>query len=65
MGDRDRALLVQTEQHLRRLVAEEIHNGVVQPAIARAGIERDVGDFQRAQRVGDHVAAESRRIRAC
>jgi hypothetical protein len=64
MGDRDRALLVQTEQHLRRLVAEKIHDGVVQPAIARARIERDVRNFQRAQRIGDHVAAESRRVRA-
>jgi hypothetical protein len=64
MGDRDCALLVQTQQHLRRLIAEEIHDRVVQPAIARARIKGDVGKFQRAQRVGDDVAAESRRIRA-
>ena len=42
--DRDRALLVQAEQHLRRLVAEIVDDRVVQAAIARAGIERDVGN---------------------
>ena len=63
--DGDRALLVQAQQHLRRLVAEVVHDRVVQPAIARTGIERDVGNFERAQRVGDHVAAETRRVGAC
>ena len=64
VGDRDGALLVQAEQHLRRLVAEEVDDRIVQAAVARAGIERDVGNFQRAQRVGDHVAAEARRVGA-
>ena len=42
--DRDRILLVQAEQHLRRLIAEVVDEAVVQSAEARAGIERDVGD---------------------
>ena len=64
VSDRDRALLVQAEQHLRRLIAQEVDDRIVQPAVARAGIERDVGNLQRAQRVGDHVAAEARRVGA-
>ena len=64
VGDGDRALLVQAEQHLRRLVAEEVHDRVVQAAVAGAGIERDVGNLERAQGVGDHVAAEARRVGA-
>ena len=62
--DRDRGLLVQAEQHLRLLVAEEVDDAVVQPAVARAGIERDVGNVERAQRLGDDVAAEGRRVGA-
>ena len=57
--DGDRAFLVQAEQHLRPLVAEIIHQAVVQAAIAGARIERDIGDVERAQRVGHHVAAEA------
>ena len=60
--DCDRALLVQAEQHLRRGIAEVIDEAVVQAAIARAGIERDVGNVERAQRVGDDVRAERRRV---
>jgi len=60
--DRHRAFLVQAKQHLRRLVAEKIHDRIVQPAVARAGIKRDVGNFQGAQRISDHVAAEARRV---
>src|SRR5262249_13359372 len=56
--------LVQTEQHLWRFVAEEVHDGIVKPPITRAGIERDIGNFKRAQRVGDHIASEGRRVRA-
>ena len=62
--DRDRAFLVQAEQHLRLLVAEIIDDAVVQAAIAGAGIERDIGNVERAQRVGDDVAAECRRVDA-
>ena len=57
--DGDRAFFVQAEQHLRPLVAEVIHQAVVQAAIAGAGIERDIGDIERAQRIGHHVAAEA------
>jgi hypothetical protein len=55
---------VQAKQHLRRFIAEIIDKTVVQPAIARAGIERDVGNFQRPQRVGDDIAAELRGVDA-
>ena len=58
MRDRDRAFLVQAQQHLRLFVAEIIHQAVVQAAIARAGVERDIGNVEGADRVGDHVAAE-------
>ena len=37
---------------------------VVQAAIAGAGIERDIGNVEGAQRIGDDVAAEARRIGA-
>ena len=57
--DGDRAFLVQAEQHLRPLIAEIIDQTVVQTAIAGARIERDIGDVERAQRVGHHVAAEA------
>ena len=62
--DRDGVLLVEAEQHLRPLVAEVVDEAVVQPAEARARIERDVGDVERAQRLGDRVAAEQRAGRA-
>ena len=62
--DRDRRLFVQAQQHLRLLVAEEVDDRVVQAAIGGAGIERDVGDIERTQRLGDDVAAESRRVGA-
>ena len=57
--DRDRGLLVQAEQHLRRGVADVVDEAVVQAAIARAGIERDVGNVEVAQHLGDDVAAEA------
>ena len=59
MRDGERGLLVQAEQHLRPLVAEIIHQAIVQAAIAGAGIERDIGNVKRAQRIGHHVAAET------
>ena len=64
MGNGDRRLLVQAKQHLRLLVAEIVDDAVVKAAIARSGIERDIGNFERAQRLGGDVAAESGRIRA-
>ena len=62
--DRDRGFLVQAEQHLRLLVAEIVDDAVVQAAIAGAGIERDIGNVERAQHVGDDVAAEARDVDA-
>ena len=64
VSDSDCGFLVQAEQHLRLGIAEVIDDAVVQPAIARARRERDVGNIQRAQRVGDHVAAKTRRVDA-
>ena len=60
MCDRHRMFLVQAQQHLRRAVAEVVHQAVVQAAIAGAGIQRDVRNLQRAQRLRHHVAAEQR-----
>ena len=59
MRDGERGFLVQAEQHLRPLIAEIIHQAVMQAAITGAGVERDIGDVERAQRIGHHVAAES------
>src|SRR4029077_8170225 len=45
-------------------IAEIVDDTVVQAAIARARGERDIGNVQRAQRVRNHVAAETWRIGA-
>ena len=55
--ERDRALLVQAEQHLRPRVAEIVDQAVVQAAIAGARIERDIGNLERAQQLCDDIAA--------
>ena len=55
--ERHRMFLVDAQQQLRTLVAEIVDQAVVQAAIARAGRERDVGDFQRAQHLRHRVAA--------
>src|SRR5207302_6465154 len=55
--DRDRVLLVQAQKYLRIAIAEIVDEAVVQAAEARAGNERDIGQRERAQRVGDDVAA--------
>ena len=60
--DRDRGLLVQAEQHLRRRIAEIVDQAVVQAAVGGAGIERDVGDVEVAQGLGHHVGAEAGRV---
>ena len=64
VGDGDGGFLVQAEQHLRLGIAEIIDDRVMQPAIARARGERDIGNIERAQRLGDDVRAEARRIGA-
>ncbi len=43
MRDSPRGFLVQAQQHLRPLIAEIVDQTVVQAAIARTGIERDIG----------------------
>ncbi len=63
VSDRDRSLLVQAEQHLRRLVAEIIDDRVMEAAVAGARIERDVRNLQCAQRFGGDVAAPAGRVR--
>jgi hypothetical protein len=55
--DRHGRLLVQAEQHLRPLVAEVVDDAVVQAAVARAGVEREVRDVERAQHGSDGVTA--------
>ena len=62
LRDGDGVLLVQTQQHPRILVAEIIDDAVVQAAIARAGIERDIGHIERAKRLGHHIAAKDRAL---
>ncbi len=57
MGERDRGLLVQAKQHLRPLVAEVVDDAVVKAAIARARVQRQIRDVQRAQHRRDAVAA--------
>ena len=64
VSDRDRAFLVQAKQHLRPLIAQIVHEAVVQAAIARARIECDIGNLGCAQRVRRHVAAEAGRVDA-
>jgi hypothetical protein len=60
--DRDRALLVQAQQQLRPFIAERIDDRVMQPAIAGAGVDRDVRDVECTKRLGDDVATERRNL---
>ncbi|MNC87418.1 hypothetical protein D3C83_31450 [compost metagenome] len=57
MRDGDGILVVDGQQHLWRAVAEVIDDAVVQPAVARAGIQRDVRHVELAQHGGKNVAA--------
>ena len=50
-------ILMQAKKHLRRAVAEIIHQAVVKAAIARAGIEADKGDAKSPEHLGRDVAA--------
>jgi hypothetical protein len=54
MRDLHRDLLVLAQQH-RRLVAAVIDQRVVQPAIARARIERDIGESELLDEIDDDV----------
>ena len=49
-------LLVETDDDLRPLVSQVLDQAVVQAAVARAGVEGDVRDLERAQHLGDGVA---------
>lgn len=59
MRDGNSVLLVDTEQHLRLLVAEEVDQAVMQAAIARARRQGDVfkADFTQDRR--DRIATPS------
>ena len=57
LRDRHGGFLVQAQQHLRARIAEVVDDAVVQAAVARAGVEREVGDIEGAQHRGDRVAA--------
>ena len=57
MRDRDRMILVQAQQDTRPFVAEVIDETVVEPAIARAGVEADIGNAQPAEHLCGDVAA--------
>ena len=55
--DRDRVLLVQADEHPRIAVAVVVHQAVVQPAVARAGDQREVAQVEAAEEFGHRVAA--------
>ena len=55
--DRYDVILVQTEQHRRRLVAEIVDEAVVKAAVAGTRVERHVFDPEPPQHGGRHVAA--------
>ena len=57
VGDRDRVLFVQANDHLGITVAEIIDDAVVKAAIAGAGHERDIFEVEPARDFGDDVAA--------
>ena len=50
-------LLVLAEDHLRHDVGAIVHERVVQPAVARAGIQRGVRNLELLQQVDDDVRA--------
>ena len=57
MGDGDGAFLMQRQQHLRALVTQPVDQAVMQAAIARAGVERHIGNVERAQQIGHGITA--------
>jgi len=62
MRDRHRMILVQAEQNTRPLVAEVVDDAVVQPAVARAGVEADIGNAKAAQHLCGDVATPGDRL---
>ena len=57
VGDREGVILMQAQQHLRIPVSEIVDKAVVEAAIARTGIQRDVLDTEASQHLGRHVAS--------
>src|SRR2546423_9378276 len=57
MRNRERVILVQADDDAGVDVAEMIDQTVVEPAIARAGVEADIGDAEPAQHLRRDVAA--------
>jgi hypothetical protein len=53
---RDGGAFVQAQDHLGALIADVVHQAVVQPAKARPGHERDPGHIERLQHARDRVA---------
>ena len=60
MGNGHRMLLMQHDEHLRLRIAQVIDQAVMQAAEAGAGIEQHIGDAQRPQQFGNHIAAPDR-----
>ena len=58
----DRMIFVQAEQNARPFIAEMVDEAVVQSAIARAGVEADIGNAQAAEHLRRDVAAPSDRL---
>ena len=56
MRDRHYVVLVQAKQHLRRAIAQVVHETVVEAAIAGAGIQGDVGDVKATQHLRRNIA---------
>ena len=56
VGDRDRHLLVEAEQHGRVLVAEVVDQAVVQAGEARSRVLHDVSDAEPSQHFGGDIA---------
>ena len=57
VGDRNRMLFMQADDHLRIFVAQIIDDAVVKAAIARARDEGDIFEVEPAGHFGNHVAA--------
>ncbi len=62
MGDRHRVFLMQAQQYFRIGIAQIIDQTVVQPAKAGARVERDKGNIEIVQCLGNDVRAETRRV---
>ncbi len=59
MRDSHGLRFVQRQQQLRAAIAEQIDDTVMQAAEARAGIDREIGNFQPSQQYGEQIAPNS------